>query len=98
MFVLNMLKEVWYSGGRGGGAVCLLGLARSVRLHDPTKYVCHGACLSFHLCRLALTVHVGNFPICTFSSLTGAWALKWGPSLRSSWAMTASSLSNTFTR
>ena len=59
----------------------------------------HGQCMTPSMRLLGLTLHIGEHPICycTPSSLTQAWALKWGPSLRSAWAMTASGLSNIFT-
>ena len=65
----------------------------------PEVNVCDGHCMGRQLHLLGLMLHVGTSPICyaTPSSLTSDWKLKWGPSLQSSWAMTASSPSNIFT-
>ena len=59
---------------------------------------CHGQCMAPQMRLLGLTLH-GDHPVCysTPSSLMHEWKLKWGPTLRRSWAMTARSLSNIFT-
>ena len=60
---------------------------------------CVGECMQHRLRILGLIVRVAKTVVCysTPSALSDEWALKWGPSLHSLWAMNAGSLGKIFT-